>query len=312
MKINKISEHKGIQIGKPNTPRPTEEEVNSAIQNLLSQNAITEDKEGPSLEGDTVNIDFEGFESGVAFEGGKAEKYDLVLGSHTFIPGFEDQLIGHKKGDYVEVNVTFPENYQADNLKGKPAVFKCKINNVLVKKPAELNDDFAKQFGLNNVDELKTALENQIYVQNANKELNEYIGKVWKHIIDNCDIEFEDNEMESKIDEAASYYENMMKQYGSTLEQYLQMSNMTMEDFRKQLKPDAINMMTMDVVTAQIIKDENLTVSENEIDDEIAHIKSYYNLPDEEVKNIKENQIEEVKKEVLKAKISKILLQENN
>ena len=311
MKINKLCDYKGLKIGKPTPKKPSEEELNATLQGLLEQHATTEIKNSEAENGDTVNLDFEGFQDGVAFEGGKGDNYDLVLGSHTFIPGFEDQLVGHKAGDEVDVNVTFPENYQAENLKGKPAVFKCKINKVLIKKPAVLNDDFAKKFEMNSVDELKKALEDQLYVKNANKELNEYVGKVWQHIYENSDVEFDDEELESKINEVVNYYGDMMKQYGATLDQYLEMAKMTLDDFKKQVRPDAVNMMIMDIVTAHVIEKENLIVTEEDLDAEVAQIKAYYNLPEEECNNIRKNEVENLKKEILKSKISKLLLDSN-
>ena len=312
MKINKLCDYKGLQIGKPTPKRPSQEEIDFAIQGLLEQNANVEEKETEALIGDTVNLDFEGFQDGVAFDGGKGQQYDLVLGSHTFIPGFEDQLVGHKKGEEVDVNVTFPENYQAENLKGKPAVFKCKINKVSTKTPAVLDDEFAKKFEMNSVEELKQVLEDQLYIKNANKELNEYIGKIWQHIYDNSDVEFEDAELESKLNEVISYYGEMMKQYGATLDQYLEMSKMTLDDFKKQIRPDAVNMMIMDIVTAKIIENENFIVTDEELDAEVAQIKTYYNLPDEECNNIRKNEVENLKKEIIKSKISKLLLDSNN
>lgn len=311
MKINKLCDYKGLKIGKPTPKKPSEEELNATLQGLLEQHATTEIKNSEAENGDTVNLDFEGFQDGVAFEGGKGVNYDLVLGSHTFIPGFEDQLVGHKAGDEVDVNVTFPENYQAENLKGKPAVFKCKINKVLIKKPAVLDDDFAKKFEMSSVDELKKALEDQLYVKNANKELNEYVGKVWQHIYENSDVEFDDEELESKINEVVNYYGDMMKQYGATLDQYLEMAKMTLDDFKKQVRPDAVNMMIMDIVTAHVIEKENLIVTEEDLDAEVAQIKAYYNLPEEECNNIRKNEVENLKKDILKSKISKLLLDSN-
>lgn len=311
MKINKLCDYKGLKIGKPTPKKPSEEELNATLQGLLEQHATTEIKNSEAENGDTVNLDFEGFQDGVAFKGGKGVNYDLVLGSHTFIPGFEDQLVGHKAGDEVDVNVTFPENYQAENLKGKPAVFKCKINKVLIKKPAVLDDDFAKKFEMNSVDELKKALEDQLYVKNANKELNEYVGKVWQHIYENSDVEFDDEELEYKINEVVNYYGDMMKQYGATLDQYLEMAKMTLDDFKKQVRPDAVNMMIMDIVTAHVIEKENLIVTEEDLDAEVAQIKAYYNLPEEECNNIRKNEVENLKKDILKSKISKLLLDSN-
>ena len=255
----KIANYKGLNIGRVGYVPVTEEEVNKEIDALLQSKISTVEKEGKSSLGDIVTIDFEGFLDGVPFEGGKGEKYDLELGSNSFIPGFEDALVGYEKGANVDVNVTFPEEYHAKNLAGKPVVFKCFIHAVKEKKEAVLDDNLAKEFGIPTAQELLVELERQMNLKKKNEADNEYLEKLVKKILADSDVETPEDEVKARIDEMVGYYENNIAQYGMDFDSYLKMANKTLEQFRDELTDEAIESVKGDVLFNEIAKLENIS-----------------------------------------------------
>ena len=193
----------------------------------------------------------------------------------------------------VDVNVTFPENYQAENLKGKAVVFKCHIHKVSIKKAAELDDSFASKFGLTNVEELRNALKDQLFVQKTNKELNDYITKVWDKIAEDSDIEVTDDDIKGKMDEMVEYYGNAMAQYGATLDQYLEMAKLTMDAFKEQLKPEAVKSTKIDAIYNEIVKKENIEITDEDVDNEFKQMQAYYNIPDEEMEGVRKESMDQ-------------------
>ncbi len=312
MKINKICDYKGLKIGKPNTQEATKEELEQAINNFLSGNMETIVKEDAAKLGDTVTIDFEGFLDGKPFEGGKGEKYDLGLGSHTFIPGFEDQLVGHKAGEDVDVNVTFPENYQAENLKGKPVVFKCKIHAVKEFKTPTLDDDFAKKFNMASAEELKAAIKEKVFFDKSQKDLNEYLNKFWDKVSEESDIDFEDSELKAKMDKMYAYYAESMRNYGISMEDYLKMVNQTEEQFRENIKPEAIKTTKIDVILDHIKTKENIVITDEDVNQELENLKRYYGLQDEQIEQMKKTNLDNVKKDIEKSRVCKFILDNND
>lgn len=308
----KIGQYKENKLGKVHAEEVKDEEVDIEIANMLKQASSFEEVEGESKIGSVVNIDFEGFCDGVAFDGGKGEGYDLELGSNTFIPGFEDQLVGFKKGDNVDVNVTFPENYQAENLKGKPALFKCKINAVKEKKEATLNEEFVKQYGLNTVEEFKTELKKQMYLQKENKMLNDYLTKLLDHIVENSEIEVSKEESDKKVKDMIDYYDRAMAQYGSNIEGYLQMINSTMEDFKKEIEPEAIKSSKIDTIFDEIAKLENIIVTDEELNSQVALMKAQYNLTQEQIDSTLALHKDDMKKDIARNKVSEFLVKNND
>ena len=257
----KIANYKGLKIGRNEFVPVSKEEVNKEIEALLQSKISTKEKEGKSSNGDIVNIDFEGFLDGVAFEGGKGEKYDLELGSNSFIPGFEDALIGYEKGANVDVNVTFPEEYHEKSLAGKPVVFKCYIHSVKEKVESKLDDDLAKKFGISTADELLKELERQMNLKKKNEEDNEYLDKLVKEILKDSTIDVEDDNVKSRIDEMVGYYEQNIAQYGMDFNTYLQMANKTLEQFRDELTAEAVESVQSDVLFNEIAALEGISVS---------------------------------------------------
>ena len=258
----KIGNYKGLNIGKPEYVKVTKEEVEKEINALLASKISTKEKDGKSALGDIVTIDFEGFIGDKAFEGGKGSNYDLELGSNSFIPGFEDALVGYEKGANVDVNVTFPEDYHAPELAGKASVFKCYIHSVKEKVDAVLDDEFAKSFGIPTAEELRNELERQMNAKKKNENDNNYLDKLVKEILNNSSIDVEDDVVKARIDEMVEYYEQNIAQYGMDFNQYLQMANKTLEQFRDELAADALESAQSDALFSEIAKLENLNVSD--------------------------------------------------
>lgn len=304
--------YKGLKLGRDPISEVSEEELKQEINNLLQQRISYEEKENESALGDTVNIDFEGFVDGVAFEGGKAEGYDLELGSGSFIPGFEEQLVGYKSGDDVNVNVTFPEEYHAENLKGKAAVFKCKIHSVKEKVTPEFNQDFAMSNGFNNIQELENAITQHIYSRKQGEANNAYIAKLCDHIVENATIEVEDELVDAKVNDMIKFYESNMAQYGITLENYVQMMGMDIEAFKLKLRDDAIKAVKIDLIYDYIATCEKFDVTEEEVKTELDLIKSYYGLTDEQVAQFEKERVAELKLDMLRQKVSRFLLENND
>ena len=307
----KIANYKGLNIGKVGYVPVTEEEVNKEIDALLQSKISTVEKEGKSSLGDIVTIDFEGFLDGVPFEGGKGEKYDLELGSNSFIPGFEDALVGYEKGANVDVNVTFPEEYHAKNLAGKPVVFKCFIHAVKEKKEAVLDDNLAKEFGIPTAQELLVELERQMNLKKKNEADNEYLEKLVKKILADSDVETPEAEVKARIDEMVGYYENNIAQYGMDFDSYLKMANKTLEEFRDELTDEAIESVKGDVLFNEIAKLENISVSSEELEKEIGLYKNYYQMDEETFNSFKAEKSNDVKNEILRRKTANILLENN-
>lgn len=309
---NKYSQYKGLSLGRVEPEEVKESEINEAIDNLLKREVSYLTKDEATEKGDTVNIDFEGFVDEVAFEGGKGNNYDLELGSNTFIPGFEDQLIGFKKGEDVEVNVTFPENYQAENLKGKRAVFKCKVNEVKTKVTPVLDDGFAKSFNFENVDTLKEAVKKEIAYNKKSEAENNFLAKICNYLADSSEIEVDEETKNKRLDEMVGYYANMVRQYGMDLDNYLKMSNLTKDEFKNRLLPDAIKSVKIDVVYDYIAKEENIVASDEQVEQELLQMKKMYNVGDEQLAQIKKEHLEDLRKDIVRREISALLLKENN
>lgn len=308
----KIGNYKGLNVGKKDFIPVTLEEVETEINKLLESKISTKEKNSKSELGDTVNINFEGFIDDVPFEGGKGENYDLVLGSNSFIPGFEDQLVGYLKGDDVDVKVTFPKEYHAENLAGKDAIFKCHINEVKEKVEAVLDDEFAKSFGIPTALELKNELERQMNAKKKNEADNEYLDKLVKVILEDSNIEVAEEIVKNRIDEMVSYYEQNIAQYGMDFNSYLQMTGKTLEQFRDEITDEAIESAKSDILFAEIAKLEKVNVTSDELENEINMYKAYYRMDEETFNKFKEEKINDVKSEIERRKTASILLDNNN
>ena len=280
----KLGEYKSLK-GKMLDTEATDEDVENELKSMQDRNSrlvTVEDKE--SQMGDTCDIDFEGFVDGVAFEGGKGENYPLELGSNSFIPGFEEQLAGHKTGDEFDVNVTFPEQYEP-SLAGKDAVFKCKINEIMTKELPELDDEFAKDVSeFDTLDELKADLKKQISERKEANAKTDYENQLIEQVVENMEVEIPECMNKQKCDEMIQDYSYRLQMQGLDLNTYLQYLGQTMEQFREQFMDGAKQQVKVKLALDAIVKAENIEATEEEIAEEIAKLAEQYNMEADKIK----------------------------
>lgn len=280
-----LGKYKGVQVTKIDTT-VTDEEVEAALEKEQQKNSRTVTvTDRPAANGDTAVIDFEGFVDGVAFEGGKGENHPLEIGSHSFIDTFEDQLVGHNIGDEVEVNVTFPEKYQAADLAGKPAVFKVKINEIKTKELPELNDEFASEVSeFDTLAEYKEDLRKHLEVEKENEAKRTKEDEALKKIIDKSTMELPEAMIETQCENMINEFAQRIAQSGLSMEQYMQFSGMTIDGLKEQVRPEAETRIKSSLVLEQIAKDENIEVSEDEINAEIEKMAAQYGMEADKLK----------------------------
>lgn len=280
----KLGEYKSLK-GKMLDTEATDEDVENELKSMQDRNSrliTVEDRE--SQMGDTCDIDFEGFVDGVAFEGGKGENYPLELGSNSFIPGFEEQVAGHKTGEEFDVNVTFPEQYEA-SLAGKDAVFKCKINEIKTKELPELDDEFAKDVSeFDTLDELKTDLKKQISERKEANAKTDYENQLIEQVVENMEVEIPECMNKQKCDEMIQDYSYRLQMQGLDLNTYLQYLGQTMEQFREQFMDGAKQQVKVKLALDAIVKAENIEATEEEIAEEIAKLAEQYNMEADKIK----------------------------
>lgn len=294
-----LGKYMGVQVTKIDTT-VTEEEVEQELNRERESNARTitvEDR--PVEDGDTAVIDYEGFMDGNSFEGGKAENHSLVIGSHSFIDTFEEQLIGKNTGDELEVNVTFPEEYHARELAGKPAVFKVKINEIKAKELPELDDEFAQDVSeFDTLEEYKESLKKRLADRKEASAKREKEEEAINKIVDKSKMEIPDAMLEAQIETMMNQFANQIAQQGLTMEQYMQFSGMTTEKMQEQMKPDALKRIQTSLVLEQIAKEENIEVSDEEVDAEYARMGEMYGMDVEQIKMLMGDNSEEIKKDL--------------
>lgn len=280
----KLGEYKSLK-GKMLDTEATDEDVENELKSMQDRNSrlvTVEDRE--SQMGDTCDIDFEGFVDGVAFEGGKGENYPLELGSNSFIPGFEEQVAGHKTGDEFDVNVTFPEQYEP-SLAGKDAVFKCKINEIKTKELPELDDEFAKDVSeFDTLDELKADLKKQISERKEANAKTDYENQLIEQVVENMEVEIPECMNKQKCDEMIQDYSYRLQMQGLDLNTYLQYLGQTMEQFREQFMDGAKQQVKVKLALDAIVKAENIEATEEEIAEEIAKLAEQYNMEADKIK----------------------------
>lgn len=282
-----LGEYKGLKMPTQSTV-VTEEEVNVELQKLQEQNAELVLKEEGTLEnGDTAIFDFEGFVDGEAFEGGKAENYELKIGSGQFIPGFEDQMLGMAIGEEKDLNVKFPDEYQAENLKGKDAVFKVKLHEMKVRELPELTDEFVKELekeGISTVEELKADTLKKLEDAKAERNKNERIDFAVSEATKNASFELPQEMIEEEKNRLMDNVAQQAKQYNLDLNTYLQFSGVTKEDFEANLLKDAERSISYNLVVEAIGKQEEVTATEEEKEAKYQEIADQYNMGVEQVK----------------------------
>ena len=305
----KLGKYKGVSVTKIDS-KVTATEVNNTIKAELERNARMVTKTGKASKGDTATIDFEGFIDGVAFEGGKGENYDLELGSGSFIPGFEDQLIGHKAGEDVEVEVTFPENYQAKDLAGKPAVFKCHIHEVKGKDVPKLDEEYVSDHTeFETVEEYKASvkerLENNKKAEGRRAQEDEAIAK----IVEDSEMEIPDAMLDYQVENMINDFANNMAQQGLSLQQYMQFTGMTMDAFRDQVRPDALSRTQSSLVLEAIAKAEKIEATDADVDAKLEELSKQYGMELEQIKNlVGENEKESMKKDIAIEKAIQLIM----
>ncbi|MCI5857573.1 MAG: trigger factor [Agathobacter sp.] len=280
-----LGKYLGVTVSKVDTT-VTDEEVDAALEKERNNNARTVSvTDRPVQNGDTAVIDFEGFVDGVAFEGGKGENHPLEIGSHSFIDTFEDQLIGKNAGDDVEVNVTFPEQYQAAELAGKPALFKVKIHEVKAKELPELNDEFASDVSeFETLAEYKESLKKNLQEQKETEAKKTKEDEAIQKIIDKSKMDLPEAMITTQCENMIEEFSQRLAQSGLSMDQYLQFSGMTMDKMMEQVRPEAISRIQSSLVLEQIAKEENIEVSDEDVDAEIAKMAANYGMEADKLK----------------------------
>ncbi len=295
-----LGEYKGVEVPKSET-EVTDEDIDAEIKKEQEKNSRTVTVEDRGAEnGDITTIDVEGFVDGVAFEGGKGTDYPLTLGSGSFIPGFEDQLVGAKAGDHVEVNVTFPEEYQAAELAGKAAVFQCDVKKVETKELPELDDDFAQD-----VSEFDTLAEYREDVKKNLTEKKEKEARAAKEntavdkAIENAEMEIPDAMLNTQVRQMMNDFASRMQSQGLTMEQYFQFTGMTLEKMQEEMKPQALKRIQTRLVLEKIAETENIEVSKDEVNEEISKMAEMYKMEADKLKELLgDRELEQMKKDM--------------
>ena len=291
-----LGDYKGIEVEKK-TAEVTDEELTAEIDRVRESNSrmITVDDRA-TQDGDTVVIDFDGYVDGKQFEGGKAEDYSLVLGSHSFIDNFEEQLEGKNIGEDVTVNVTFPENYQAEELQGKPAEFKVKIKEIKVKELPELDDDFAQDVSnFDTIAEYKEDLKKKLAENKEEALKREREETVIGKIIENAQMDIPEQMVEAQTRQMTQEFAQRLSSQGLSIDQYMQFTGLTPQKMIEELKPQALKRIQSRLVLEAVVAAENIETSEDELNKEIENMASMYQM---EVDKLKEVIGEEEKKQI--------------
>ena len=280
----KLGKYKGLNV-KKDSVKVTKEEVEHEIEHLRSHYAENVVKEGKVENGDIAIIDFEGFKDGKAFDGGKGENYSLTIGSNTFIPGFEDQIIGMAKGEEKDINVTFPEDYHSEELKGQPVVFKVKVNEIKEVKIPELDKDFFEDLGMEGIDS-KESLEAQVKEnikarRDADAE-NKYIDELLEAAAKNVEVDIPDVMISEEQDRILRQYEENLKMQGLTLEQFYQFTNSDEAALREQMKDEATKRVTYRLMLEAIAKAEKIEITDEKANEEAETLAKRYQMPVDE------------------------------
>lgn len=307
-KVIKLGNYKGIEAEVTKQP-VADTEVDNEIQRLVAQSTSLIEKDGDVTNGDVTTIDFEGFKDEVAFDGGKAEGFQLEIGSGQFIPGFEEQMIGMKKGETRELNLTFPENYGAADLAGADVVFKVTVHKIEEKKEAELNDAFVASLnapGIETIDQLRDNIKASLEAQHEQASMaakeNAALGK----LIDDCEVEVEESDIEKALQQQLQHISMELASQGMQLEQYLQMMGMNQETLLQQLAPSAKQQATFEAIIDEIVAIENLETSDEEANQQVEAIAAHNQVSKEDVLN--QIDIESLKRDLNRIKASRLIM----
>lgn len=303
-----LGQYKGLEAAIPMI-NYTEEDIQAQLHALLSGNPVRESKNGPVDNGDTAVIDYEGFKDDVPFEGGKAEKYPLVIGSGSFIPGFEAQIIGMNIGESRDICLSFPEQYHAPDLAGKAVVFKVKLHEIYTEKPAELNDTFAASLEIpevKTVEDLKKHIIEYLEYQVQLKKDDAIREQVYDKLLANCSCLLAPEAVNAAIEQQLQQMAAQLAQQGIQLEQYVQMMGQTLDSLREEITPYATKQAKLEVILDEIIKVEKVAVSDEEIDEQYSLISERYSQPVEVIKQVMPKA--QIKSDMLHMKASQIII----
>jgi len=284
----KLGKYKKLGIKKEKV-EVTKEEVEHALEETRSRYAENVTKEGTLENGNIAIIDFEGFKDGVAFEGGKGENYSLEIGSNTFIPGFEEQLVGMKNGETKEIEVTFPDEYHSEDLKGQKATFKVTVNEIKEIKLPEFDKDFFEDLGMEGIDSkesLEKQLEENIMAHKESHAENDYIDAILKEAVKNMEVEIPDAMTRDELDRMIRQYEENLKMQGITLEQFYQFTNSNEDALKDQMKEEATKRVSERLLLEAIKDEEKIEVSDDEAEKEAESLAQKYNMKKDEFLNL--------------------------
>ena len=295
-----LGDYKGVEVPKSEIA-VTDEEVDAEVKKEQDKNARTvavEDR--AAANGDITTIDFEGFVDGVAFEGGKGTDYALTLGSGTFIPGFEDQLVGANTGDHVEVKVTFPEEYQAKELAGKEAVFQCDVKKIETKEVPELDDEFAKDVSeFDTLAEYKEDVKTNLEERKVNEAKRAKEDAAVDKAIENAQMDIPELMTKTECRQMMDDFSRRMQQQGLSMEQYFQFTGQSMDKMMEDMKPQALKRIQTRLVLEKIAEVENIQPTEEEVNEEISKMAEMYKMEADKLKDlIGENEMEQMKKDM--------------
>lgn len=295
-----LGEYKGLKVSKVSN-RVTAKEIDAKLEEEQKKNARTVVVEDRAVaEGDEVVLDFEGFVDGVAFEGGKGENYPLTIGSGSFIPGFEEQLVGAETGKEVEVNVTFPEEYHSEELAGKEAVFKCTVHEIKVKELPELDDEFAAEISeFDTLDELKADIKAKIKEQKNAEGKRQKEDQAVEQAVANATMEIPEAMIDTQVQQMAQEFAQRIQAQGLSMEQYFQFTGMTAEKMMEELKPQAVTRIQTRLVLEAIAKAENIEITDEKLDEELTKMAEAYKMEVEKLKSFMgENEKEQMKEDM--------------
>lgn len=280
----KVNKYKGLNI-KPEKVEVTDEEINHELGHLLERYTELVTKDGKVENGDVAIIDFEGFKDGVAFDGGKGENYSLEIGSNTFIPGFEEQVIGMKVGEEKDLNLSFPEDYGVKDLAGAAVVFKVKVNEIKEKKARELDEDFFEDLGMEGIDseeKLKDEIKASIKAQKDMDAENKYVDTILEEVAKNVEVDIPEEMVTEEVNRLMGRFEEQMKMQGISLELYYQITQSTEEDLRNQMEKEAFNNVLYRLMLEEIMNIEKVEVSEEEASKEAEELAKKYQMEKED------------------------------
>ncbi len=282
-----LGEYKELEVEKTEVT-VSEEEVDKEIERERENNSRMIDVDDRAVQnGDMIKLDFEGFVDGEAFAGGKGDDYPLTIGSGSFIPGFEEQLVGAKIGEDVEVNVTFPEDYQAEELRGKAAVFKCKVREIRVKELPELDDEFAQDVSeFDTLAEYKDDIRAKLLERKTQDAKNEKQTRVVEKAVANASMEIPDAMIDEQVRRMADDFTRRIESQGLSVEQYMQFSGQTAEQMLEQMKPEALKRIQNSLVLEAIAKAEGIEISDERLDEEIAKMAESYKMEADKLREI--------------------------